>query len=203
MTYLVEKTKQIAIGFFCLSFFLLASVIMLYVQISAARTRIRDMPDVFKTDTARMLWTQIFFVCTYIMRAVSDYFVIPQLEKYREVCTINGTETVCLKSWFLLYYLWTNIIFDFFPLTLIIWFHHRHFRQDRRGGSLVQSTTEQETLSPGAQQDFPFKRESAGENSLFDTVILDDTGAVLPANHARATRTHSSGLNDSLVARHG
>lgn len=47
-----------------------------------------------------------------------------------EGCMVKGSDTICITSGLIIYYMWLNVLFDFAPIMVIIYFHHRSFRFD-------------------------------------------------------------------------
>ena len=45
-------------------------------------------------------------------------------------CMVKSSETKCITSGLIIYYMWGNVFFDFAPIMVIIYFHHRSFRFD-------------------------------------------------------------------------
>lgn len=91
---MTDTTKQMSYGFFCLSFGLLISVIVLVMRIREGKKRIHDLPDAFKNDAAHMTFTLVFFMITYWVRSASDFWIVPRLanqnlENLYEPCTLS------------------------------------------------------------------------------------------------------------------
>ena len=88
------------------------------------------MPKEFHNETRNLLFILITFFLTYFTRYISDYFFIPQLNDVDEVgpCLYYETKTVCSSFTLVMYYTWSELIWDFLPVFLLIWFHHRNFR---------------------------------------------------------------------------
>ena len=145
---MTSTTQTMSYCFFSLSFGLLISVIVLVVRIRQGKKRIHDLPDAFRSDAAHMTCSLAFFVITYWVRSASDYWVVPQLTTFYQTCTLDDEPTYCVKEWFLLYYLYSNLIFDFAPLLIIMYFHHKAFSMDQRRQSEIASSSAVENGSP-------------------------------------------------------
>ena len=135
----------------------------------------------------------VFFCSTYVLRFISDKYIVPRLAQpqHWKLCTLEGRTTYCIDSVFIQYYLWTSLLFDFAPLGIIVFFHHRSFRLEKgykefESQSLVMTTTGIGTgfdsdLGAGGRNTFlnnrPNNSESSQggpEESILLPVIVDD-----------------------------
>ena len=118
-------------GYLALSILLFASVLLLRISFSQGKKRVTDLASAFDSEANHLICILVFFCSTYLMRFVSDRWLIALLAK-PVPCTVPGIDhvTICLDITFFLYYLWTSLLFDFAPLSVIIYFHHQSFKND-------------------------------------------------------------------------
>ena len=84
----------------------------------------------FRGELCRLFTMLIIFTSTYLLRWISDYFLVPMLvkPKYFNECILKGTVTFCYPFAFLVYYAVSSLVFDTLPILLIVIFHYLAFR---------------------------------------------------------------------------
>lgn len=102
------------------------------------------------------------FAITYLLRWISDAYIVPYIvEHHVDNCTLEGVETFCVKAGFISYYLWTSLIFDLLPLYIIVYFHHKSFRNQDKLDLYSQSAVSERT-----QQDYNENVQSGVEENV-------------------------------------
>ena len=68
------------------------SVIFLVYALSRGKKGIRDIPAAYESEAKHLTWLLIFFLATYLLRAISDGWIVPFLAKkdFDDNCTIDG-----------------------------------------------------------------------------------------------------------------
>ena len=61
---------------------------------------------------------------------------------------------------FILYYIYSSLLFDFAPLSVIIYFHHKSFKNDTRSRSMVATGSVMSTNDMA-----PIENQYASESS--------------------------------------
>lgn len=127
--------RRISWGFLFLAIVLIWCTSFLMYVISSRRAKLKHMPNTFQSESRKLKIFMIIFSAFYILRYLSDYILIPNIAaaKNQEICYVNGRWTGCMPYFLTLYYLWSSFVWDFFPIALIMYFHHRSFRL--QGGS--------------------------------------------------------------------
>ena len=125
-------------GFLFLTIGLFISVIVLVRNLAIGNRRVSDLPSVFKSETQHLSFILIFFSFTYMVRFIFDYWVTPAITNQNSLYPCirdDGLPTVCGSSYSIEAYLWLSVLWDFMPLFVIVYFHHKSFRHDsiRRG----------------------------------------------------------------------
>ena len=105
-----------------------------------------DLPSEFKGEFNNLLCILFFFSSTYLLRFLSGWFITPfyietNVSYYSpRNCLIwahsGGEEAYarskCLPFEYYMYYLPIMILYDFFPIMVILYFHHNTFKYDSR-----------------------------------------------------------------------
>ena len=122
-----------SIGYLILSILLFTSVIMLIKSLSKGKKTVAELSSAFDSEANHLSCILVFFCTTYLLRFISDFWIIPSLSQYEDLVPCNlGYDTLCVNTTFVLYYQWTSLVFDFAPLSVIIYFHHKSFKNDFR-----------------------------------------------------------------------
>jgi hypothetical protein len=81
--------------FLVLTFFLITSVIVLVMLIWKGKN-IGELPD-FKNEAAHLTWILVIFVATYLLRSISDIWIVPKLmkDKNLKICKLEKDFTLC------------------------------------------------------------------------------------------------------------
>lgn len=166
------------------------------------------MSSAFNSEANHLSCILIFFSLTYLLRFCSDQWIIPRLqtEEHLVPCTLDGQTTICVNTEFILYYLWTSLLFDFAPIIVIIYFHHKSFKKDTRrnfdGHSSMVASSERETenMSP-CNDERPELRPTDGSD-MQEVMMMDrvNFGSEENALISRSSAVNSSSLVKSLVA---
>ena len=88
-----------------------------------------------------------------MVRFVSDLWVAPAItaEDTFQPCVLDdGLTTYCSPAYVIYFYVWISCVFDFMPLSVVVYFHHRSFRHDV-GKDVTKE--ESETLDEEAEED--------------------------------------------------
>ena len=128
-------------GFLALSIFLFISVFILIKTLNLGKKKLVGLSSAFSSEANHLICILVFFCSTYILRFVSDYWILPKLEDEQILCTIDDHETICVTTAFILYYGYSSLLFDFAPIAVIIYFHHKSFKNDIRSRSQNESNT--------------------------------------------------------------
>ena len=132
-------------AFLSLFVVMIASTAFLVYALSKGKKRITDIPAVYESEAIHLTWILVFFLFTYGARFCSDLWVIPYLTSTPNLdsCLINGRETFCVDSAFIIYYMWTSLFFDLAPIGVIVYFHHRSFsiKAQLRVGSVLTNNS--------------------------------------------------------------
>ena len=77
---------------------LVASVAFLVYALSRGKKGIRDIPAAYESEAKHLTWLLIFFLATYLIRAVSDGWIVPKLAQndLDFDCSIDGEKAFCL-----------------------------------------------------------------------------------------------------------
>ena len=119
-------------GFAALSVMLFVSVSILIKTLNTGKKKLVGLSSAFSSEANHLICILVFFCSTYILRFASDRFVLPKLEEENVACTLDGQQTICVTASFVLYYMYSSLMFDFAPLAVIIYFHHMSFKNDNR-----------------------------------------------------------------------
>ena len=109
---------------------LLVSIVLLWYSLKKRTLSAVSLPNSFSEQTRSLICILIVFFLTYFLRFISDFFVVPYLNDTEEIgkCIILAERPICSSYSLIIYYTWTSMIWDFLPLFLLFWFHHRNFR---------------------------------------------------------------------------
>ena len=149
--YQTSTVRKMSFGFLILSLLLVASVIILMRTLAKGKQRLSNLSSAFSSEANHLSCILLFFCSTYTLRFLSDYLILPKLQERSVPCVINQDHlTECVTLTFILYYMYSSLLFDFAPLSVIIYFHHRSFRGDSRrrlsaaasGGSVMSTNNE-------------------------------------------------------------
>lgn len=115
--YVDGCATQFSYQFFGLSVFLFATIVMLWYSLQKRTTMAIKLPASFKRETSILLWINICFCSTYLLRGLSETYVVPLFFDSREFieCELLGNKNVCVPFNILVYYTWTNMLWDWFP----------------------------------------------------------------------------------------
>ena len=116
----------------------------------------------------------IIFTFTYLIRWIGDAFLVPMFLKINDLnnCTLEGTPTSCSSFIFVFYYMLSSLIYDFLPISLIVFFHFLAFRMkelpevdveegETIGDERVNGTSEEKELGfDGMHRDFDGNRNA-------------------------------------------
>lgn len=119
-------------GFAALSVMLFVSVSILIKTLNTGKKKLVGLSSAFSSEANHLICILVFFCSTYILRFASDRFVLPKLEEENVACMLDGQQTICVTACFVLYYMYSSLMFDFAPLAVIIYFHHMSFKNDNR-----------------------------------------------------------------------
>ena len=122
-----------AFGFVFITVLLFLSVAVLVKNLTAGNKKVSDLPVVFKSEARHLSFILSFFSFTYMVRFVSDFWIAPIITAPDTFgpCVLNdGLETLCSPAGVIYFYVWISCVFDFMPLSVIIYFHHKSFRHD-------------------------------------------------------------------------
>ena len=122
----------------------------------------------------------------------------------------GGVPTACVGGWFLIYYGWTSLLFDFFPLGIIAYFHHNSFKHQKNCGSVLDTCqSDVDIPSPNAQNSFlnnyshvgrASGQSGYGESLLMQTANMDvEHQASNPSNALNTESAESTHANPGLV----
>ena len=92
----------------------------------------------YQSEGRHLVCILFFFCSTYFLRFISDSVVVPKSEEPAEggtfgatLCDLDEVTTFCFGAGFIIYFTWVNVLFDFAPLMLIIFFHHQSFKHEK------------------------------------------------------------------------
>ena len=68
-----------AFGFVILTVGLFTSVAVLVGNLAMGHMKVSDLPNVFKSETKHLSFILTFFSFTYMVRFISDFWVVPYL----------------------------------------------------------------------------------------------------------------------------
>ncbi len=135
-----------AYGFLALFVFLVSSVTFLAISLAKGKRKITDLPVEFQSEVNHMFVFLFIFAITYLLRWISDAYIVPDIvTNHVQQCILEGVGTFCVKAGFISYYLWTSLIFDFLPLFIIVYFHHKSFRHQDKMDLYSQSAVSEGT----------------------------------------------------------
>ena len=132
--YLTKGIQHLAFGFVTITVGLFISVFVLVGNLAIGNMKVSDLPNVFKSETKHLSLILAFFSFTYMVRFISDFWIAPIFSKTSSLkpCILNdGLETLCGPTIAILYAVWMSVLYDFLPLSIIVYFHHKSFRHDK------------------------------------------------------------------------
>ena len=119
---------------------LTGSIVLLLYCMRTRSPKIENLSDTFKAEFTNLKITLILFDLTYILRWCSDYYVIPWFfdgngltkcdyvdPKFQEAVDVS----FCCNFNFIMYYTLTSFVWDWAPIYIILYFHHRNFKIKR------------------------------------------------------------------------
>ena len=110
---------------------MLATILVLSYKINKRTVKAINLPAAFKQEMRNLFWILSIFFATYFLRFFSDYFMVPRLLTPDDLyeCEIQQKE-ICGSFQLIIYYCWTTLIWDFLPIVILFWFHHKNFKAE-------------------------------------------------------------------------
>ena len=88
--YVADTAQDLSWVFLTEAILLFISVVFLTRQMVRGKKSVRNLPEVFESEAKNLTCILVFFVSTYFLRFLSDYFVVPRLSasEYFVPCTL-------------------------------------------------------------------------------------------------------------------
>lgn len=133
---------------------LFATIIWLWHSLRRRTTLAIKLPESFKRETKILLWINVCFFSTYLLRGLSDNFIIPLLYDAMNfyACELEGVKDICVPYDLIVYYTWTSVLWDLFPQVLLFWFHHKNFKQVKEEVSVRAVSTNDYSLRTESEE---------------------------------------------------
>ena len=141
-------TAQVSWGFLAATFLLTAAIILLFYCMKTRTPKIEGLSNTFKSELFNLKITLLLFDLTYILRWFSDKYVIPWFFDGRGITGCNVTDnerfpdfdkSICCDFNLIMYYTLTSFVWDWAPIFIILYFHHKSFKI-RRSKSIESDT---------------------------------------------------------------